>query len=335
MESNPGRIESMGDLMDVVAGYWSSRAILTAGEVGLFTALGDESLTGVELAERIKCPPRSTTLLANALVGLGLLTKGDGRFANGPFARSHLVHGRGAGLTGYLGHHAMLWNRWSHLTANVRAGRAEPFGGAMPPDVTRSFIMSMHASSSHWGGRLVDNLDLAGVSRILDIGGGSGDYSYALLKRLPEATAVVFDLPNVVPITMECAELAGVADRVQTRAGSYWEDELGEGFDLAIVSNILHSAGPDGCVTILGKAFRALTPGGRVVIHDFVLGEDGTTPQWAALFSLNMLNAGTEGRSYTRDELQEFAAKAGFEALEFTQCSEDTGIVVGRKGGDR
>jgi hypothetical protein len=107
---------------------------------------------------------------------------------------------------------------------------------------------------------------------------------------------------------------------------------LGEGFDLAIISNILHSSGPDGCVTILEKALRALVSGGRVAVHDFVLGEDGTTPPWAALFSLNMLNAGNDGRSYTRAELQEFAAQAGFEAMEYKQCSEDTGIVVGRKG---
>jgi len=332
MGSEPNRIESTGDLMDLVAGYWSARAILTAHELNLFTVLGDDALSAEDLAARLECPPRSMGLLANALVGLGLLKKTDDRFANGPFAASHLVRGRGDDLTGYLGHHSMLWTRWSGLTATVRAGRGEPFGGEMPPEVTRAFIMAMHASSSHWGNRLVDNLDLTGITRILDVGGGSGDYAYAILRRVPEATAVIFDLPTVTPIAQECAALAGVADRVETRAGSYWDDELGEGFDLAIVSNILHSSGPEGCVTILGKACRALIPGGRAVIHDFVLGEDGTTPPWAALFSLNMLNAGNDGRSYTRDELQDFAARAGFVGSEYRQCSADTGIVVAVKG---
>jgi SAM-dependent methyltransferase len=322
----------MGDLMDVVAGYWASRAVLTAHELSVFTALGDEELTAEELGGRIGCPARSTEFLANALVGLGLLTKEEGRFANGTFAAASLVRGRGDDLTGYLGHHAMLWRRWSDLTETVRAGKGQPMGGEMPPEATRAFIMAMHASSSHWGAKVVEHLDLTGVRRILDVGGGSGDYSYAILKRLPEATAVIFDLPNVVPITLECAQLAGVADRVETKAGSYWEDELGEGFDLAIVSNILHSSGPEGCVTILQKAHRALVPGGRVVIHDFVLGEDRTHPRWAALFSLNMLSAGNEGRSYTAQEFEGFLERAGFEERHCTACSEDTGIVVGVKG---
>lgn len=331
MEPTHRTIENIGDLMNVVAAYWRSRAVLTAHELEIFTALADDAVTAEELADRIGCPPRSTELLANALVALGLLEKSAGRFANGHFARHHLVRSRGNDLSGYLSHHAILWRRWSELTETVRAGRGRPREADMPPDATRAFIMAMHASSSHWASRVVDRLDLSGVKRILDVGGGSGDYAYAILNRLPEATAVIFDLPNVVPITMECAQLAGVADRVETRAGSYWEDELGEGFDLAIVSNVLHSTSPEGCLTILHKTFRALAPGGRIVVHDFVLDDDATRPEWAALFSLNMLSAGSEGRSYTQAELLSFVAEAGFQDAYYTPCSDDTGIVVATK----
>jgi ubiquinone/menaquinone biosynthesis C-methylase UbiE len=325
-------VQSMGDLMDIVAGYWSARAVLTGHEIGLFTALGTEALAAEELAQRVACPPRAVELLANALVALGLLTKSEGRFANGAFADAHLVRGKPAELCGYLDHHLMLYRRWADLTETVRAGGGKPFDGEMPPESLRAFIMAMHASSSHWGTKLLPHLDLTGVKRIIDIGGGSGDYAYAMLKVLTEATAVIFDRPDVLPIARECAELAGVSDRVDTLGGSYWENELGEGFDLAIVSNILHSTGPDGCVTILSKAFRCLAPGGRAVVHDFILSEDATSPPWAALFSLNMLSAGNDGRSYTAGEISEFLRQAGFERSEYTQVSEDTGIVVGWKG---
>jgi len=331
MESSEGTIESMADLMDIVAGYWASRTVLTGHELGVFTALRGDALTAAELARSIDCPERGTELLANALVALGLLQKKGARFWNGAFAAKHLVRGRGDDLCGYLDHHANLWQRWNELTATVRAGQAGRPSGERPPEATRAFIMAMHASSSHWSGRVMEHLDLTGVRHILDVGGGSGDYSYAILKQLPEATAVIFDLPTVVPITMECAQMAGVADRVETRGGSYWEDELGEGFDLAIVSNILHSAGPQGCVTILQKAFRALVPGGRVVVHDFVLDDSATSPLWAALFSLNMLSGGSDGRSYTGSEIERFLKDAGFGDVEHQQCSGDTAIVVGRR----
>ncbi|MGQ9729830.1 MAG: methyltransferase [Candidatus Zipacnadales bacterium] len=331
MEHPEQVVSNIGDLMDLVTPYWISRAVLSAHEIGLFTALGNETLTAAELARRIGCDARATELLANALCGVGLLDKRGEAYSNGPFAATHLVRGQGEDMCGYLDHHAMLWRRWSELTEAVRLGKVDRGPSEIPPDSIRAFIMAMRASSSHWSGRVADNIDLGGVRRIIDIGGGSGGYAYEILKRASEATAVIFDLPNVVPITRECAELAGVADRVETVAGSYWEDELGEGFDLAIVSNVLHSTGPEGCVTILQKAYRCLVPGGRVVVHDFVLQEDKTRPKFAALFSLNMLCAGSDGRSYTASELREFLRRAEFAETNYIQTSEDTGIVIGTK----
>jgi len=319
----------LGDLMDITSAYWQSRALLTAVELDIFEALADGAMTPDDLAAKLGCDGRALGLLANSLAGLGVLNKCDGKLTNSAFAREHLVESRGGTMVGYLRHHGLLWRHWTALTDAVRTGeveRTEFKGGEV-----RAFIMAMHTTSSHWGGRVADHIDLAGVERLIDIGGGSGDYSYEILRRVPEATAVIFDREEVVPITMECAEMAGVADRVSTVAGDYWEDDLGEGFDLAIISNILHSANPDGCVTILSKAEQCLKPGGRVVIHEFVLSADGTEPAYAALFSLNMLTAGNDGRSYSRPELEEYLGKAGFSDVRHVRTTGDTSIVVGTK----
>jgi cyclopropane fatty-acyl-phospholipid synthase-like methyltransferase len=189
----------------------------------------------------------------------------------------------------------------------------------------------MHTSSRLHATAVADQLDLSGIRRIVDVGGGSGDYAYELLRRLPEATAVVFDLPDVVPISLECAAMAGVAERVEVRAGDYFAADLGEGFDLAIVSNILHSLDRDGCVTLLGKALRCLNRGGRVVVHDFVLNAEGTEPRWAALFSLNMLTAGSAGRSYTHLEIRQMLEEAGFGEVEYRRMEGDSDVLVGRR----
>jgi cyclopropane fatty-acyl-phospholipid synthase-like methyltransferase len=191
----------------------------------------------------------------------------------------------------------------------------------------------MHAMSRHRAAMLVDHLDLAGVRRIIDVGGGSGDNAYEVLRRLPDAAAVVFDLPEVVPITAECAALAGMSDRIELRPGDYRQDEVGEGFDLAIVSQVLHGASPEGCLVILEKSLRALRPGGRVVVHEFVLTDDGAEPSWASLFSLNMLTGGAPGRSYTRSELREMLLCAGFVDVEYVPLPGDTDLLIARRAG--
>ncbi len=314
-------------LMDITSAYWLSRAVLTAQELGVFAALDKGEATATELASRLKCTQRGTELLANALVGIGLLEKHGEHFRNGAFARAHLCPGKGDYLGGYLEHHANLWERWSRLSETVQSGTVE--GRPAEPGDVRAFIMGMHTTGQYRAEEVVERLDLAGVRRIIDVGGGSGDYAYAALRKAPEAVAVIFDLPDVVPITQECAELAGMADRIETVSGNYHEDELGTDFDLAIVSNILHSLGPDGCIRLLERVFGCLTPGGRAVVHDFVLTEDATEPPWAALFSLNMLTGGSQGRSYTHVEIRDFLLSAGFEDVEHVDLPGDAGLLIG------
>jgi SAM-dependent methyltransferase len=122
-----------------------------------------------------------------------------------------------------------------------------------------------------------------------------------------------------------------VATRVEPRPGDYFRDEFGDGFDLAIVSNVLHSLDRAGCVMLLEKACRCLNPGGRVVLHDFVLTEDGTQPEWASLFSLNMLTVGSPGRSYTHVELRRMLEEAGFGAVEYVPMEGDTELLIGTR----
>ncbi len=316
-------------LTDIVSAYWPSRAVLSGQEVGIFAALGEGPANAVELAARIGCSERGTELLANALVGLGLLEKLEGRFTNGAFAREHLAPGKPEYLGGYLEHHVAIWERWHRLTEAVRTGTLE--AAERPGGFVRALVMAMHTSSQIHAESVVDRVDLADVRRIIDIGGGSGDYAYAFLRRIPEATAVVFDLPAALPITLEYAGLVGMTERVKTQAGDYYRDELGEGFDLAIVSNILHSLDWAGCVMVLGKACRCLNPGGRVVVHDFVLTEEGTRPEWASLFSLNMLTAGSPGRSYTHLEIARMLEEAGFGGVEYVPMEGDSDILIGRR----
>lgn len=332
------QITNARELSDLVSAYWGSRAAITAMELDLFTALADGPLTAAELAARTNADPRAIELLANAIVGLGLLEKTEGRFTLSDFGASHLVRGQGDYLGGLMEHHILVSAGWSRLTDVVRQGKpARQLGPPGPPSdppggFTPSFIWAMHTMGSVRAGQLADALNLSGVERVADIGGGPGDNAYAILRRLPDATAVIFDLPEVVPLAMEIAAAEGVANRVEGQVGDYVQDGLPTNVDLVLLSHIIHSNDIPTCEMLMRKAFESLKPGGQCAVHDFVLDDDAAGPEWPALFALNMLTATPAGRSYTEAEIRGWLAEAGFTDIE--RCDVDpnvTAAVVGRK----
>ena len=114
--------------------------------------------------------------------------------------------------------------------------------------------------------------------------------------------------------------------------GDYIDDALPGGFDVAWLSHILHAEDPETCRDVVRKAVGALNPGGLIFIHEFILDDDGTTPTFAALFSLNMLLAAPGGRSYTHGELSDMLTAAGVQEislLDFLGPSESR-ILIGR-----
>ncbi len=169
-------------------------------------------------------------------------------------------------------------------------------------DWTVPFIAAMHRGAAERAPLVVRAVGTEGVARMLDVGGGSGAYSIAFARASETLRAEILDLPAVLPIAEGHIAEAGLADRVSTRVGDLRTDDLGSGYDLVLLSSICHMLGPEENRDLLSRAARALAPGGRVVVSDFVLDEDGTAPRQAVLFSLNMLVGTPSGRSYRESE---------------------------------
>jgi len=314
----------------MASGFQRSRVLLTAFELGLFTALGDCSQTSEQVAGGLGTDPRATNRLMNALCALGLLEKHGDSFANTPVAAQHLVEGRDAYLAG-LGHTAHRWHSWSTLTESVRKGSAV---GASHIDDRGdewlgSFIEAMHTRARSTAPDLIACLDLAGVTRVLDVGGGSGVYSMAFVRAGDDLTATVFDLPNVVPLTREYVEREGLSHRIDTAVGDYTADTLPRGYDLVFLSAIVHSNSPRGNADLIRKCAAALNPGGQVVVVDFIVDEDRTSPPFAALFALNMLVGTQEGDTYTEAEVCEWMERAGLIDMARQDMEFGTRIVTG------
>jgi predicted O-methyltransferase YrrM len=171
------------------------------------------------------------------------------------------------------------------------------------------------------------------VSRVLDVGGGSGAYAMEFARAKPGLRAVVFDLPNVLRLTAGYLKRAGLADRVALVAGDYDRDDLGSGFDLAFLSAIIHSNSPDGNRALIQRGVAALNPTGHLVIQDFIVDEARTGPPFGVLFALNMLVGTAAGDTYTESEAMQWMAEAGLARVVRMDTAFGTSLLIGRKAG--
>lgn len=317
-------------ILETATAFQRSRVLLTGYELGLFTVLTDEAKTSAEVAEALETDPRATDRLMNALVALGLLEKHDGRFSNTPAGAELLVRGRPGSMA--LGHTVDLWRTWSTMTEAVRRGRALP-----RPEVNdrgdgwlRSFIAAMHYRARQTAPQIIGVLDLAGVSRVLDVGGGSGIFSTAFVRAGMGISAVVFDLPNVVPLTKSYVESEGFSGRITTAPGDYLHDNLPGGFDLVFLSAIVHANSFDENRVLIRKAAGALGPGGQVVVVDWIMNEARTEPAVGALFALNMLVGTEAGDTFTEAEVRGWMEEAGLLAITRRDAPTGQGVMIGR-----
>jgi SAM-dependent methyltransferase len=318
-------------IMELATAFQRSRPLLTAFELGLFTALNDEARTSGHTAAVLGTEPRATDRLMNALVALGLLEKRDGQFSNSPLAAKYLVKGRPEYMGG-LGHTNHLWDTWSRMTEVVRTGH--PAGLAATndrgDDWLRPFIAAMHFRARQNAGELVGLLELDGVSRVLDVGGGSGAYATSFVRARRGIAAVVFDLPSVLPLTRMYIAEEGLAAQVTTIAGDYLTEPLGDGYDLVFMSAVIHSNAAADNRLLFRKAAAALNSGGQLVVQDFLVNEERDGPLMATLFALNMLVGTPEGDTYTESEVRSWMTEAGFRSIIRKDTTFGTNLVIGR-----
>ena len=318
------------NLNEMVRAYMPSRVLLTALELDVFTATADGASTE-SVAKRIHADPRATEMLLNALVSLKLLEKKDGLYFDTPTSARFFRDGSRDNARGGLMHTAHLWDRWSHLTECVRAGK--PAGnGTHENGWAKDFIAAMDRNAKERAGAVLKAVGTASIGRLLDLGGGSGAYSIAFARAVSGLKSEVMDLPEVVPLTQRYIREAELEERISVRAGDMLRDPLGENYDLIMISAICHMFSPEENRELLGRAYRALARGGQVVVQDFILEPSKTAPSFAALFSLNMLVGTRAGRSYSEPEYETWLREAGFKNVRRVRLPGPSGLMIGVRG---
>lgn len=327
------KIESFRDLQRLAGGFQSAKIFLTANDLDLFSRL-DKWREAADLAYELEVDGRALGLLLNALVALGLLVKEGERYRNTPIAEEFLAGGGYRGSIFKHIHHC--WEAWNELPGVLRSGRpAAPRETAIlgeKEEWTRDFIRGMDDVTRDLAPRVVRCLDLGEARILLDVGGGPGTYAAAFLAVHPNLREVrLFDLPGALEVGREKLASRGMLDRVRLVPGDFHRNELGSGIDAIWISQVFHSQDEEGCRMLIEKGWRALNPGGVLIIHEFLLDEDKTSPMTAALFAVHMLVMTKGGRSYSGPEIAGWMAEQGFEEPQVLKVSDDTGVVLARK----
>jgi len=318
----PDRIDEMA------RNFMQSRVLLTALELDLFTAI-DDGATIAQAAKRINCSERGIEALMNALVSLGLLNKSGDRYTNTAETTRYFTHGSPNNHRNGMLHSAQIWHGWSTLTDVVRRG--SPVERESRRDWTKNFIAGMDRNAKLRAPLIVKTVGTDGVNKVLDLGGGSGAYSIAFAKASSNLKAEILDIPAVVPLTEEYITSAGVTGQVTVRPGDMLADEYGANYDLVLLNAICHMFSPEQNENIFRRTFAALAPGGRLVVQDFILNPEKTSPQFAALFSLNMLVFTESGASYNEPEYTQWLRSAGFRDVKRINLPGPSDLIVATK----
>jgi hypothetical protein len=172
-------------------------------------------------------------------------------------------------------------------------------------------------------------LDLSNHELMLDIGGGSGAHSIGAMTRWPNMRALVFDIEPVCEVTREFVAREGLAERIGTHTGDFWNDPFPRA-DVHFYSMIFHDWSAEKCRFLARKSFDALEPSGRIIVHEMLFNDDRTGPFPVAAFNFNML-LWCEGEQYSGPELAQMLGNAGFVDLDVKPSFGYWSVVTGRK----
>lgn len=313
-------------LMELCSGFWAFKTLAAAHELDLFSRLsGRKGTTSPELARALAIDERPAEMLLTGCAALGLLQKKAARYLNSKLAEEFLVRGKPYYFGGFV---AMLDKRlypgWDKLTEAIRTNRpttwdpqkqASLFDG-VDPVLLSSFWEAMHAISSSTGRALARAVDFRRFKRLLDVGGGSGAFDIEICRRHRHMRATVYDLPHVAEIAAAKVAQAGLAGRIQTASGDFFNDaSYPADHDVIILSLIMHDWSEADDRRILRKCYNALPRGGAVLVCELLVNNDKTGPAPAALMSLNMLIETGGGRNYTASEYAAWLTDIGFRKI--------------------
>ena len=302
------------------------RVVTVAGRTGVLRLLAEKDATPNDVASELGLDGLAAGKVLRTLCALGIVESEGDNYRVVTALRPHFLPGDDD-LLPFLEHSHAMYERWG---ANLEPWlRGEGWGTAeRTPEEVRRFGAAMRAMGSQMARRAAAVLDLDGVDRVLDVGGGWGHFSKALCERRPGMRATVLDIPEVTELA--AADLAGVelGDLIDFLPGDYLETHYGSDYDLVLFANVLHQESGERAAEMVRRGAEALAPDGRVVVVDFAIDDAQREHLLGTLFAVNMRSFGD---TWPEPVIHGWMSAAGLGEVERTDLGPDRWIISGRK----
>lgn len=315
-------------------------AISVALELGIFKSLDEEPASSDELAKRLGYQERVMRALLPLLSHLGLLNEYGDAWKLTPMARHYMLEDSPFCWSGVFKREGRMMMRHGLLVEALTGKKKEQDGrnrpaeswesGQVDMEMAKEVTAFMHSHSIAAAIGMTKTIDFSGVTRVLDVGGGSGCFSIALAKLDKKISCTVLELPAICELANDYISQAEVADQVDTTSVDMFREPWPEGYNAHFFSNIFHDWNFDTCRELAKSSFDALEPGGKILLHETLLNDGGKSPFQAVAFSL-LMAIGTMGQQFTLAQLQDILESAGFVNVDSRNSYGYYSIVSGEK----
>jgi hypothetical protein len=327
--------------MQVGLGFWASKTLLSAVELGVFSTLANAPADLPTLQRKLGLHQRSARDFLDGLVALKLLERDNGIYRNAADTDLFLDRARPPYIGGLLEMaNARLYGFWGSLTEALRTGEMQnesKGGGEDPfaalyadPKRLRGFLNAMSGVSAGAARAIAANFPWRDYKTFMDLGSAQGMVPATLARAHPHLIGIGFDLPPVKPVFEEFIAHRGVEDRVRFQGGNFFEDDLPK-VDVVVMGHILHDWDLAQKIKLLGKVYDALPKGGAVVVYDAIIDDDRRENAFGLMMSLNMLIETPGGFDYTGEDCRAWMREAGFSTARVEPLVGVDSMVVGLK----
>jgi hypothetical protein len=329
----PDRILQLG------MGFWGSKALMSAVELGVFSELARGPMRRAELQRALGLHERGARDFLDALVALGMLHREGEVYANTPETDSFLDRAKPGYIGGLLEMcNARLYRSWGNLTACLRTGKSEndaasgdPFDTLYEtPESLRQFLSAMTGVSLGAGKAAADKFPWKDYGSFIDVGCAQGGFTAQVALAHPHLEGGGFDLPAVGPVFREYMKAQGLDGRMTFNPGDFFEDPLPRA-DVIVMGHILHDWDLGQKRMLMKKAYDALPKGGAYLVYEAIIDNDRRENAFGLLMSLNMLVETPGGFDFTAADCEGWMQQTGFRSTRVVHLAGPDSMVIGIK----